>query len=159
MSTHSITVTVNGTAHGAEVEARLLLAQFLRENLQLTGTPIGCETTHCGACTVLLDDKPVKSCMLLAVQVDGHRVQTVEGLELGGELHAVRKALEREQAFACGACAPGMMMTAVALLERNPVPNELDIRQAIAGNLCWCAGCAAIVTAIQAAAADMREVR
>ena len=159
MSTHSITVTVNGTAHGADVEARLLLVYFLRENLRLTGTPIGCDTTHCGACTVLLDGKPVKSCMLFAVQADGHQVQTVEGLELGGEPHAVQKAFKQEQALGCGDCAAAMMMTAVALLERNPAPNEVDIRQAIGGNLCWCTGYASIVTAIQAAAADMREVR
>jgi carbon-monoxide dehydrogenase small subunit len=159
MSTHQISVTVNGSPHSADVEARLLLVHFVRENLRLTGTHIGCDTTHCGACTVLLDGRPVKSCTLLAVQADGRQLQTVEGLELGGELHAVQKAFKEEHALQCGFCTPGMMMTAVALLERNPTPNELDIRQAISGNLCRCTGYANIVKAIQAAAADMREAR
>ena len=159
MSSHSITVTVNGTEHRADVEARLLLVHFIRENLRLTGTHIGCDTTHCGACTVLLDGRPVKSCTLFAVQADGRQVQTVEGLELGGELHAVQKAFKQEHALQCGFCTPGMMMTAVALLERNPTPNELDIRQAISGNLCRCTGYVNIVKAIQTAAADMREAR
>jgi carbon-monoxide dehydrogenase small subunit len=159
MSTHSISVTVNGTAHHAEVEARLLLVHYLRENLRLTGTHIGCDTTHCGVCTVLLDGKPVKSCTVLAVQADGRQVSTVEGLELGGELHAVQKAFKEEHALQCGFCTPGMMMTAVALLERDPSPSELEIRQAISGNLCRCTGYVNIVKAIQAAAADMREAR
>jgi carbon-monoxide dehydrogenase small subunit len=159
MSTHSITVTVNGTTHRADVEARLLLVHLLRENLCLTGTHIGCDTTHCGACTVLLDGRAVKSCTLLAVQADGRQVQTVEGLELGGELHAVQKAFKQEHALQCGFCTPGMMMTAVALLDRNPSPNELEIRQAISGNLCRCTGYVNIVKAIQAVAADMRSAR
>jgi carbon-monoxide dehydrogenase small subunit len=159
MSTHSISVTVNGTAHHAEVEARLLLVHYLRENLRLTGTHIGCDTTHCGVCTVLLDGKPVKSCTVLAVQADRRQVSTVEGLELGGELHAVQKAFKEEHALQCGFCTPGMMMTAVALLERDPSPSELEIRQAISGNLCRCTGYVNIVKAIQAAAADMREAR
>jgi aerobic carbon-monoxide dehydrogenase small subunit len=159
MSSHSISVTVNGTTQHAEVEARLLLVHFLRENLRLTGTHIGCDTTHCGACTVLLDGKPVKSCTLFAVQAEGRQIQTVEGLELGGELHAVQKAFKQEHALQCGFCTPGMMMTAVALLDRNPTPNELDIRQAISGNLCRCTGYVNIVRAIQTAAADMREAR
>jgi carbon-monoxide dehydrogenase small subunit len=159
MSTHSITVTVNGSPHTAHVESRLLLVHFLRENLRLTGTHIGCDTTHCGVCTVLLDGRPVKSCTLLAVQADGRQVQTVEGLELGGELHAVQKAFKEQHALQCGFCTPGMMLTAAALLERNLTPNELDIRQAISGNLCRCTGYVNIVKAIQAAAADMREAR
>jgi aerobic carbon-monoxide dehydrogenase small subunit len=159
MSTHSISVTVNGTTHRSEVEARLLLVHFLRENLRLTGTHIGCDTTHCGACTVLLDGKPVKSCTLFAVQADGRSVSTVEGLELGGELHAVQKAFKEEHALQCGFCTPGMMMSAVALLERNPSPSELEIRQAISGNLCRCTGYVNIVKAIQHAAADMRTAR
>ena len=148
MSTHSISVTVNGTAHHAEVEARLLLVHYLRENLRLTGTHIGCDTTHCGVCTVLLDGKPVKSCTVLAVQADRRQVSTVEGLELGGELHAVQKAFKEEHALQCGFCTPGMMMTAVALLERDPSPSELEIRQAISGNLCRCTGYVNIVKAI-----------
>ena len=159
MSTHTIAVTVNGTTHRAEVEARLLLVHFLRENLRLTGTHIGCDTTHCGVCTVLLDGKPVKSCTLFAVQADGRSVSTVEGLELGGELHAVQKAFKEEHALQCGFCTSGVMMTAVALLERNPSPSELEIRQAISGNLCRCTGYVNIVKAIQSAAADMRKAR
>ena len=159
MSSHTISVTVNGTTHRTEVEARLLLVHYLREQLRLTGTHIGCDTTHCGACTVLLDGKPVKSCTLFAVQSDGRTVTTVEGLELGGELHAVQKAFKEEHALQCGFCTPGMMMSAVALLERNPTPSELEIRQAISGNLCRCTGYVNIVKAIQHAAADMREAR
>jgi len=159
MSSHSISVTVNGTSHRTEVEARLLLVHYLREQLRLTGTHIGCDTTHCGACTVLLDGKPVKSCTLFAVQSDGRSVTTVEGLELGGELHAVQKAFKEEHALQCGFCTPGMMMSAVALLDRNPTPSELEIRQAIAGNLCRCTGYVNIVKAIQHAAAEMREAR
>lgn len=159
MSRHQISVTVNGTAHRTEVEARLLLVHYLRDELRLTGTHIGCDTTHCGACTVLLDGTAVKSCTLFAVQADGRSVSTVEGLELGGELHAVQKAFKEEHALQCGFCTPGMMMSAVALLERNPTPSELEIRQAISGNLCRCTGYVNIVKAIQHAAADMRAAR
>jgi len=159
MSKHTVSVSVNRTVHRSEVEARLLLVHYLREELRLTGTHIGCDTTHCGACTVLLDGKAVKSCTLFAVQADGRSVATVEGLELGGELHAVQKAFKEEHALQCGFCTPGMMMSAVALLERNPSPSELEIRQAISGNLCRCTGYVNIVKAIQHAAADMREAR
>jgi carbon-monoxide dehydrogenase small subunit len=159
MSTHSVSVTVNGTTHRTEVEARLLLVHFLRDQLRLTGTHIGCDTTHCGACTVLLDGKPVKSCTLFTVQADGRSVSTVEGLELGGELHAVQKAFKEEHALQCGFCTPGMMMSAVALLAANPSPSELEIRQAISGNLCRCTGYVNIVKAIQHAAADVRAAR
>ena len=155
MSNHAIAVTVNGTTHRSEVESRLLLVHFLREQLRLTGTHIGCDTTHCGACTVLLDGKPVKSCTLFAVQADGRNVSTVEGLELGGELHAVQKAFKEEHALQCGFCTPGMMMSAVALLERNPTPSELEIRQAISGNLCRCTGYVNIVRAVKTAAKTM----
>jgi len=157
MSKHTVSVSVNGTVHRSEVEARLLLVHYLREELRLTGTHIGCDTTHCGACAVLLDGKAVKSCTLFAVQADGRSVATVEGL--GGELHAVQKAFKEEHALQCGFCTPGMMMSAVALLERNPSPSELEIRQAISGNLCRCTGYVNIVKAIQHAAADMREAR
>jgi carbon-monoxide dehydrogenase small subunit len=159
MSKHIVSVSVNGTVHRSEVEARLLLVHYLRDELRLTGTHIGCDTTHCGACAVLLDGKAVKSCTLFAVQADGRSVATVEGLELGGELHAVQKAFKEEHALQCGFCTPGMMMSAVALLERNPSPSELEIRQAISGNLCRCTGYVNIVKAIQHAAADMREAR
>ncbi|HKW10453.1 MAG TPA: (2Fe-2S)-binding protein [Gemmatimonadaceae bacterium] len=159
MSRHQISVTVNGTAQRTEVDARLLLVHYLRDELRLTGTHIGCDTTHCGACTVLLDGTAVKSCTLFAVQADGRSLSTVEGLELGGELHAVQKAFKEEHALQCGFCTPGMMMSAVALLERNPTPSELEIRQAISGNLCRCTGYVNIVKAIQHAAADMRAAR
>jgi carbon-monoxide dehydrogenase small subunit len=159
MSRHQISVTVNGTAHRTEVDARLLLVHYLRDELRLTGTHIGCDTTHCGACTVLLNGTAVKSCTFFAVQADGRSVSTVEGLELGGELHAVQKAFKEEHALQCGFCTPGMMMSAVALLERNPTPSELEIRQAISGNLCRCTGYVNIVKAIQHAAADMRAAR
>ena len=159
MSTHSISVTVNGSVERAEVESRLLLVHFLRDTLRLTGTHIGCDTTHCGACTVLVDGRPVKSCTLFAVQADGRQVATVEGLELGGELHAVQQAFREEHGLQCGFCTPGMLMTASALLERTASPSELEIRQAISGNLCRCTGYVNIVKAIQRAAADMRAAR
>ena len=157
--TKQVTAAVNGQARSAAVENRLLLVHFIRETLGLTGTHIGCDTTHCGVCTVLLDGKPVKSCTLFAVQADGRSVSTVEGLELGGELHAVQKAFKEEHALQCGFCTPGMMMSAVALLDRNPAPSELEIRQAISGNLCRCTGYVNIVKAIQRAADDMRTAR
>ena len=156
MSTHAITVTVNGQAHRAEVESRLLLVHLIRENLRLTGTHIGCDTTHCGACTVLLDGRPVKSCTLFAVQADGRDVRTVEGLEQGNQLSAVQKGFKEEHGLQCGYCTPGMMMTATALLERNADPSEHDIREAISGNLCRCTGYVNIVKAIQHAAAELR---
>jgi carbon-monoxide dehydrogenase small subunit len=159
MSTHSITVTVNGNPQRAEVESRLLLVHFLRDTLRLTGTHIGCDTTHCGACTVIVDGRPVKSCTMFAVQADGRQVATVEGLEMGGELHAVQKAFKEEHGLQCGFCTPGMMMTAAALLEQHPSPTELEIRQAISGNLCRCTGYVNIVKSIQRAAAEMRAAR
>jgi len=156
MAMHKITVTVNGTARTAEVESRLLLVHFIREGLRLTGTHIGCDTSHCGACTVLLDGEPVKSCTVLAVQADGTQVRTVEGLEQGGKLHPVQEGFTEKHGLQCGYCTPGMMMTSVALLERNKSPSEQDIRQAIAGNLCRCTGYVNIVKAVQYAAEKMR---
>ena len=155
MSTHKITVTVNGQQQSAEVESRLLLVHFIRENLRLTGTHIGCDTTHCGACTVLLDDRPVKSCTLFAVQANGRSVRTVEGLEQNGQLHAVQAGFKEEHGLQCGYCTPGMMMTATALLEGNTSPTEEEIRFAISGNLCRCTGYVNIVKAIQHAAKEM----
>ncbi|MGE5838023.1 MAG: (2Fe-2S)-binding protein [Acidobacteriota bacterium] len=152
MATHTIKVTVNGTPHEASVESRLLLVHFLREDLRLTGTHIGCDTTHCGACTVLVDGEPVKSCTVLAVQADGSEVRTVEGLEQDGKLHPIQEGFWQEHGLQCGYCTPGMMMTGVALLGRNPNPSEADIRQAISGNLCRCTGYVNIVKAIQHAA-------
>ena len=153
MATHTIKVTVNGTPHEASVESRLLLVHFLRDQLRLTGTHIGCDTTHCGACTVLVDGEPVKSCTVLAVQADGSEVRTVEGLEQDGKLHPIQEGFWQEHGLQCGYCTPGMMMTSVALLGRNPNPSEADIRHAISGNLCRCTGYVNIVKSIQHAAA------
>lgn len=155
MTTHAITVTVNGTEHKVEVEPRLLLVHLLREELRLTGTHIGCDTTHCGACTVLLDDVPVKSCTVLAVQADGRRLRTVEGLEKDGKLHPIQEGFIAEHGLQCGFCTPGMLMTGCALLEHNKNPSEDEIRRAISGNLCRCTGYVNIVKAVQHAAAKL----
>ena len=152
---HKISVTVNGAVREAEVESRLLLVHFIRENLRLTGTHVGCDTSHCGVCTVLLDGQPVKSCTVLAVQADGCSVSTVEGLEQGGKLHAVQEAFTEKHALQCGFCTPGMLMTTSALLERNKKPSEQEIREAISGNLCRCTGYLNIVKAVQHAAEKM----
>ena len=148
----SITITVNGDEHKAEVEPRLLLAQFLRENLNLTGTHIGCDTTSCGACTILLDGKSVKSCTVLAVQADGCKVTTVEGLADGDNLHPVQEGFWEKHGLQCGFCTPGMIMSSVALLEDNPNPSEEEIRNGLSGNVCRCTGYHNIVLAIQYAA-------
>jgi aerobic carbon-monoxide dehydrogenase small subunit len=152
MAMHTIKVTVNGEEHQATVESRLLLVHLLRENLRLTGTHIGCDTTHCGACTILLDGQPVKSCTILAVQADGRQLRTVEGLEKDGKLHALQQGFWDKHGLQCGFCTPGMLMTSCALLERNKKPTELEIREAISGNLCRCTGYVNIVKAIQSAA-------
>ena len=157
MSSHRITVTVNGTAHLADVDARLLLVHLLRDNLRLTGTHIGCDTTHCGACTVLLDGEPVKSCTILAVQADGAQVATVEGLEQNGKLHPIQEGFWEKHGLQCGYCTPGMMMTGCALLARNKSPTEAEIREAISGNLCRCTGYVNIVKAIEFAADKLRQ--
>ena len=148
----SIHVTVNGTEHEADVEPRLLLVHFIREDLELTGTHIGCDTTNCGACTVLLDDVPVKSCTVFAVQADGSQVMTVEGLAQNGNLHPIQEGFREEHGLQCGFCTPGMLMTSYALLERQTDPTEDDIRKAISGNLCRCTGYVNIVKAVQYAA-------
>src|SRR3979411_1655031 len=150
---HSITVTVNGEKKSAEVEPRLLRVHFLREKLRLTGTHIGCDTTHCGACTVLVDGTPVKSCTMLAVQADGRRVTTVEGIATTQQLHPVQEGFKEEHGLQCGFCTPGMMLSAVALLERNPDPTEDEVRWALSGNLCRCTGYQNIVKAVLWAAA------
>ena len=155
MSKHHIHVTINGKVHEAEVESRLLLVHFLRENLNMTGTHIGCDTTSCGACTVRLNGMPVKSCAVLAVQADGAEVQTVEGLALNGKLHPIQEGFHEMHGLQCGYCTPGMLMTSSALLERNPHPSEDEIRHAISGNLCRCTGYTNIVKAIQYAAEKM----
>jgi carbon-monoxide dehydrogenase small subunit len=153
---HRISVTVNGTPREAEVESRLLLVHLVREVFRLTGTHIGCDTSHCGACTVLLDGQPVKSCTVLAVQADGASLATVEGLEQGGKLHPVQEAFTEKHALQCGFCTPGMLITCSALLERNRSPDEPEIRRAISGNLCRCTGYQNIVKAVQHAAERMR---
>jgi carbon-monoxide dehydrogenase small subunit len=157
MSQHHIKVTINGKAYQADVEARLLLVHFLRENLNMTGTHIGCDTTSCGACTVQLNGKPVKSCTVLAVQADGAEIRTVEGLAQNGKLHPIQEAFHEKHGLQCGYCTPGMMMTSSALLEQNPHPTEDEIRHAISGNLCRCTGYMNIVKAVQYAADKMAE--
>ncbi len=152
-----VTVTVNGERREADVEARTLLVHLLREHFNLTGTHIGCDTTSCGACTVILDGRPVKSCTVFAAQADGRAIRTVEGLEQGGKLHPVQEGFHQEHGLQCGFCTPGMMMTAVALLEREKAPSEAQIREAISGNLCRCTGYVNIVKAIQYAAAKTAE--
>ncbi len=151
-----ITVTVNGTAHTADVEPRVLLVDFIRTQLTLTGTHIGCDTTSCGACTVLFDGKPVKSCTMFAVQADGHQLRTVEGLKGSGGLHPVQAAFKEHHGLQCGFCTPGMMMVGCALLEQNPAPTDDDVRWAISGNICRCTGYTNIVAAIQAAGHDIQ---
>jgi carbon-monoxide dehydrogenase small subunit len=150
-----ITVTLNGTERSADVEPRLLLAHFIREVAGETGTHLGCDTTSCGACTVLLDGTPVKSCTLFAVQADGREVTTVEGMMVNGQLHPIQAAFKEEHGLQCGFCTPGMMLTAKALLERNPLPSDDEVRWAISGNLCRCTGYMNIVKAIQAAGRTM----
>ncbi|HSJ52042.1 MAG TPA: (2Fe-2S)-binding protein [Actinomycetota bacterium] len=150
-----ITVTVNGAERTADVEPRLLLVHLLRETLELTGTHIGCDSTSCGACTVLLDGIPVKSCTLFAVQADGREVTTVEGLMSDGQLHPIQAAFKEEHGLQCGFCTPGMMLTGKALLERNALPSDDEVRWAISGNICRCTGYMNIVKAIQAAGRTM----
>jgi carbon-monoxide dehydrogenase small subunit len=156
MSMHHIRLTVNGVPREADVEARLLLVHFIREDLNLTGTHIGCDTTSCGACTVILNGKPVKSCTVFAVQADGGTLMTVEGLAQNGKLHPIQEGFWEKHGLQCGFCTPGMMMTAYAFLQKNPNPTEDDIRWAISGNLCRCTGYVNIVKAIQYAAEKMR---
>jgi carbon-monoxide dehydrogenase small subunit len=154
-ATRGITVTVNGQARSAEVETRLLLVHFLRHTLGLTGTHIGCDTTGCGACTVLLDGVPVKSCSVFAVQADAHEVTTVEGLATAEGLHPIQEAFREEHGLQCGFCTPGMMLTATALLRENPSPSEEQIRWALSGNVCRCTGYQNIVKAVQHAAGKL----
>jgi carbon-monoxide dehydrogenase small subunit len=152
-----IQLSVNGEKHEADVEPRLLLVHLLRENLQLTGTHIGCDTTHCGACTVLMDGRAVKSCTVFAVQANGKQLMTVEGLEQNGTLHPLQAGFVAEHGLQCGYCTPGMLMTSYAFLQKNPTPSEDDIRWAISGNLCRCTGYVNIVKAVQHAAATLAQ--
>ena len=153
----TVTVSVNGEPRSADIEPRLLLARFLRDTLGLTGTHMGCDTTNCGACTVLLDGVPVKSCTVLAVQADGRHVTTVEGLETPEGLHPMQAAFHEQHGLQCGFCTPGMMLTAIALLEENPDPSEEEIRWALSGNICRCTGYQNIVKAVRQAAGAMQK--
>lgn len=157
MATTRVRVTVNGESREAEVEPRTLLGQLLREQLRLTGTNIGCDTTSCGACTVLLDGESVKSCTVLAVQADGREVTTVEGLARDGQWHPIQQAFHDCHGLQCGFCTPGMMMAAVSYLAENPDPSDEDIRLALEGNLCRCTGYQNIVAAVREAAGQLRE--
>ncbi len=155
MSVHQIQVTINGKEYQVDVESRLLLVHLLREKLNMTGTHIGCDTTSCGACTVLFNGKPAKSCTILAVQANGAQVLTVEGLATNGKLHPIQESFHEKHGLQCGFCTPGMMLTSVSLLEQNPHPTEEEIRQGISGNLCRCTGYMNIVKAVQYAAEKM----
>jgi carbon-monoxide dehydrogenase small subunit len=156
MSDHEITLTINGESVTKKVEARTLLVHFIREDLSLTGTHIGCDTTSCGACTVLVDGKPVKSCTMFAVQAEGASVETIEGLAAGGELHPLQEGFWEKHGLQCGYCTPGMIMSAKGFLEKNPNPTEEEIRWGISGNLCRCTGYNKIVEAIQYAAEKLQ---
>jgi carbon-monoxide dehydrogenase small subunit len=148
----TVRVTVNGRDHEREVEPRTLLVHFLRDELGLTGTHVGCDTSNCGACVVLLDGESVKSCSVLAVQADGHQVTTIEGLAGNGHLHPLQEAFHEHHALQCGFCTPGMIISATTVLERYPSPTEAQIRECLEGNLCRCTGYQNIVAAVQAAA-------
>ncbi|ACM06593.1 (2Fe-2S)-binding protein [Thermomicrobium roseum] len=154
-----ITLTVNGRSISAEVEARMTLADFLREQLGLTGTKLGCEHGVCGSCTVLWDGAAVRSCLVLAAQADGANLTTIEGLATGEAMHPVQQAFWEHHGLQCGFCTPGMVLTAVALLEENPAPSEEEIREALSGNLCRCTGYQNIVRAVRAAAEQMQAGR
>ena len=157
ISAVSVQLTINGKAYQRKVEPRLLLVQLIREELGLTGTHIGCDVTYCGACTVLVDGNPVKSCTMLAIQADQCEVCTVEGLEQEGELHPLQKAFSENHGLQCGYCTPGMLMSSVALLAENPDPSPDEIRKGISGNLCRCTGYNNIIKSIQAAAKEMAD--
>jgi aerobic carbon-monoxide dehydrogenase small subunit len=150
-----VKLSINGEKHEADVEPRLLLVHMIREVLRLTGTHIGCDTTHCGACTILVDGRPVKSCTMFAVQVQGKELMTVEGLEQNGTLHPLQEGFMAEHGLQCGYCTPGMLMTSYAFLKKHPSPTEDEIRWAISGNLCRCTGYVNIVKAVQHAAAKI----
>jgi carbon-monoxide dehydrogenase small subunit len=152
-----VTIEINGSAVRAEVEPRMLLVEFVREHVRLTGTHIGCDTSYCGACTLLLDGRAVKSCTLLAVQADGGRVVTVEGLENAKNLHPLQLAFARNHALQCGYCTPGFLMSAMYLLTENPDPNDAAIRKGLAGNTCRCTGYLNIIVAVKDAAKEMRS--
>jgi aerobic carbon-monoxide dehydrogenase small subunit len=151
VTSRTITVDVNGESYEREVDARTLLVHFIRDELELTGTHIGCDTGNCGACTVIYDGQAAKSCMLLAIQADGARVETVEGLASEGELHRLQRAFSAHHALQCGYCTPGMLMSAKSLLDNNPEPTEHEVRRAVQGNICRCTGYWNIFEAVMAA--------
>jgi carbon-monoxide dehydrogenase small subunit len=154
----NVTITVNGLAYARDVEPRTLLAYFLREHCGLTGTHVGCDTSSCGCCVVVLDgERAVKACTMFAVQADGHEVMTVEGLAVGGALHPIQQAFWDKHGLQCGFCTPGMMLASYVLLKQNPEPSEADIREGLAGNLCRCTGYQNIVKAVQQAAETLRQ--
>ena len=159
MAKQQVTLNVNGQQHSHDVEPRMLLVHFLREECGLTGTHIGCDTSQCGACTIVLDGKAVKSCTMFAVQAEGHAILTVEGLAKDGELHPIQNGFWEEHGLQCGYCTPGMMMSAYDLLSNNTSPTEAEIRHAIHGNLCRCTGYQHIVNAIQNAAAKLADAK
>ena len=157
MSKHEITLNINGTDFTDTVDARLLLVHFVRENANLTGTHIGCDSTSCGACTILVDGRAIKSCTMFAIQAQGKKIETVEGLANGAELHPLQEGFWEKHGLQCGYCTPGMLMCSKALLAKNPNPSEEEIRWGISGNLCRCTGYNKIVEAIQYAADKMSE--
>ena len=159
MSKHHIRVTINGTVYESDVDSRTLLVHWLRDDLRLTGTHIGCDTTSCGACTIIVDGKATKSCTMFAVQADERELMTIEGLEQNNELHPIQEGFYQKHGLQCGFCTPGMMMTSVALLKRNPHPSEQEIRVGISGNLCRCTGYVNIIKAVQYAAEKMEAAK
>jgi carbon-monoxide dehydrogenase small subunit len=156
-ATQKVQIKLNGRETSAEVEPRLLLAHMIRDVLGLTGTHIGCDTSSCGACTVILDGRPIKSCTLFAVQADGREILTIEGMMRDGQLHPLQQGFHEQHGLQCGFCTPGMILSAYALLQRNPSPSEQEIRWGISGNLCRCTGYQNIVAAIQSAAGKMQQ--
>ena len=156
MSKHTVTIELNGSSITREVDSRLLLVHFLREELEMTGTHIGCDTSHCGACTVLIDGRSVKSCTLFTMQANGKSLTTIEGMETEGKLHPLQEGFHEEHGLQCGFCTPGMIMRAVELLGKNPNPTEDEIRTGISGNLCRCTGYVNIVKSVQYAAEKMK---
>ena len=157
MSKHTVTIEINGSSFTREVDSRLLLVHFLRENLQMTGTHIGCDTTHCGACTVLMDGRSIKTCTVYTVQANGKTLTTIEGMETEGKLHPLQEGFHEEHGLQCGFCTPGMIMRAAELLEKNPNPSEEEIRMGISGNLCRCTGYVNIIKAVQYAAEKIQK--
>ena len=157
MSKHTVTIEINGSSFTREVDSRLLLVHFLRENLQMTGTHIGCDTSNCGACTVLMDGRSIKTCTVYTVQANGKSLTTIEGMETEGKLHPLQEGFHEEHGLQCGFCTPGMIMRAAELLEKNPNPSEEEIRAGISGNLCRCTGYVNIVKAVKYASEKMQK--